>query len=228
MQQNVSEQTNSTFSDAILLNNSTVMSNENNDGGLPAVLYWEKECHRNLLAQHSAVIRDILIKAWNEIDKKRIEDHAEISDPLYRAGTYPHFLNSIYCQNFLLEAFTIRITLVTSSYLVKYRYNVNVKSLLTQLIDSIAVLNRYFDSSESSTTRFQPAFITTGNEGIMHLKNAWYLRAQEFLRRTSRDTRIKTLAENISKVATEAFMNRKTVNGVLLENSEINCGLPKK
>ena len=149
MQQNVSEQTNSTFSDAILQNNSTVMSNENNDEGLPAILYWEKECHRNLLAQHSAVIRDILIKAWNEIDKKRIEDHAEISDPLYRAGTYPHFLKSIYCQNFLLGAFTIRITLLTSKYLVKYGYNINVKRLLTQYQLSKDVLT----DSKGSTRR---------------------------------------------------------------------------
>ena len=79
---NVSEQTNSTFSDAILLNNSAVVSNESIDGGLPAVLYWEKECHRNLLAQHSAVISYILFKAWNEIDKKGIDDHAEINNPL--------------------------------------------------------------------------------------------------------------------------------------------------
>ena len=91
MQQNVSEGTNSTFSDAILLNNSTAVSNESIGAGPPAVLYWEKKCHRNLLAQHSAVIRDILIKAWNEIDKKRIEDHSEISDPLYKAGKNPHF-----------------------------------------------------------------------------------------------------------------------------------------
>ena len=77
------------------------MSNENNDDGRPAVLYWEKECHRNLLAQHSAVIRDILIKAWNEIDKKLIDDHAEIIDPLYRAGTYPHFFNSIFARSIL-------------------------------------------------------------------------------------------------------------------------------
>ena len=51
-----------------------------------AVTFWERKCHKMLIAQHSALIREILIKAWNEIDKLPIGEGTEILDDSYHAS----------------------------------------------------------------------------------------------------------------------------------------------
>ena len=61
-------------------------SSETTTSDSAAVIFWERKCHKMLIAQHSALIREILIKAWNEIDKIPIGEGAEILDDLYHAS----------------------------------------------------------------------------------------------------------------------------------------------
>ena len=47
---------------------------------------WERYCHKVLLSQHSNFFRELLRRAWNELETKSIADMAVIEEEFFKAS----------------------------------------------------------------------------------------------------------------------------------------------